>query len=125
MTKAELIESIADSQEMSRRQVGEIIDMILEEITKDLQRGQKVALTPFGSFVVRARKKREGRNPKTGEKITIAARKVPAFQAGKALKDAIGGVKAGSSSKKSSAKKSAAKKSPAKKSAAKKGGRKR
>ncbi|MDP9017645.1 MAG: HU family DNA-binding protein [Candidatus Eremiobacteraeota bacterium] len=129
MTKAELIESLADEHEMSRRQVGEMVDMLLDEITGALQKGEKVALTPFGSFVVRARKKREGRNPKTGEKITIAARKVPAFQAGKALKDAVGGARTASkaSKKKSSggAKKSAAKKSPAKKSTAKKGGKKR
>ena len=127
MTKAELIETLADEHEMSRRQVNELVDMLLDEITTALQKGEKVALTPFGSFVVRARKKREGRNPKTGEKITIAARKVPAFQAGKALKDAVGGARAASksSAKKGGAKKSAAKKSPAKKSAAKKGGRKR
>ncbi len=109
---------------MSRRQVGEIVDTMLDEITTALQKGEKVALTPFGSFVVRARKKREGRNPKTGEKITIAARKVPAFQAGKALKDAVGGART-ASKKSGAAKKSAAKKGPAKKSTAKKGGRKR
>ena len=112
LTKAELIEALADEQEMSRRAVGSIVDQLLDEITSALQKGDKVALTPFGSFVVRARKKREGRNPKTGEKITIAARKVPAFQAGKSLKDAVGG-------------KGGAKKTAAKKSAAKKGGRKR
>jgi len=76
---------------MSRRQIGEIVEMFLDEIKTALQKGDKVALTPFGSFVVRHRRKREGRNPKTGETITIAARKVPAFQAGKALKDAVSG----------------------------------
>ena len=124
MTKAELIETLADEHEMSRRQVSEIVDMLLDEITTALQKGEKVALTPFGSFVVRARKKREGRNPKTGEKITIAARKVPAFQAGKALKDAVGGARV-ASKKSGGAKKSAAKKTAAKKSTAKKGARKR
>lgn len=118
MTKAELVETLAVEHDMSRRHVNELIDMLLEEITSALQKGEKVALTPFGSFVVRARKKREGRNPKTGEKIMIAARKVPAFQAGKALKDAIGGARVASKSK--AAKKSAAKKSPAKKSTTKK-----
>ena len=102
---------------MSRRAIGEIVDSMLDEITSALQKGEKVALTPFGSFVVRARKKREGRNPKTGEKITIAARRVPTFQAGKALKDAVGGARTAS--------KKSAKKSAAKKSTAKKGGRKR
>ncbi|PZR59071.1 MAG: DNA-binding protein HU [Candidatus Meridianibacter frigidus] len=108
MTKADLIETLADEHEMSRRQVGEMIDTLLDEIKSALQKGDKVALTPFGSFVVRARKKREGRNPKTGESITIPARKVPAFQAGKALKDAVGGARGNSKS-----------------GAAKKGGRKR
>ena len=91
MTKADLIETVASEQEMSRRQVGEIVEMFLDEIKSALQKGDKVALTPFGSFVVRHRRKREGRNPKTGETITIAARKVPAFQAGKALRDAVSG----------------------------------
>ena len=84
---------------MSRRQVGEIVDMFLDEIKTALKKGDKVALTPFGSFVVRHRRKREGCNPKTGETITIAARKVPAFQAGKALKDAVGGGSSGRSGK--------------------------
>lgn len=124
MTKADLVEALADAHELSRRQVSEIVDTLLDEIKTALQKGDKVALTPFGSFVVRARKKREGRNPKTGEKITIAARKVPAFQAGKALKDAVGGARSSGGAKKSSAKKSA-KKSAAKKSTAKKGARRR
>ena len=84
---------------MSRRQVSEIVDMFLDEIKTALKKGDKVALTPFGSFVVRHRRKREGRNPKTGETITIAARKVPAFQAGKALKEAVSGGSGGRSSK--------------------------
>lgn len=113
MTKADLIESVAAESEMSKRQAGEVVDLILDEIKTALQKGDRVALTPFGSFVVRQRKAREGRNPKTGAKIKIAARKVPAFVAGKSLKEAIGGVRGG-------AKKSSAKKSPAKK-----GGRKR
>lgn len=106
MTKADLIDAVASESEISKRQAGEIVDLILEEIKTALQKGDRVALTPFGSFVVRARKAREGRNPKTGEKIKIAARKVPAFVAGKSLKEAIGGVK-----------KSSAKKAPAKKKA--------
>jgi len=93
LTKADLIETLATEHEMSRRQVGELVDMLLDEIRTALQKGDKVALTPFGSFVVRHRRKREGRNPKTGEKITIAARKVPAFQAGKSLRDAVSGAR--------------------------------
>jgi DNA-binding protein HU-beta len=89
LTKADLIDAVAGEFELSKRQTGEIIDMVLEEIKAALQGGDKVALVPFGSFVVRDRKAREGRNPKTGAKIKIPARRVPAFTAGKGLKDAV------------------------------------
>jgi nucleoid DNA-binding protein len=91
LTKADLVDSVADEGDISKRQAGQIVDLILDEITGALKKGERVALTPFGSFVVRSRKAREGRNPKTGERIKIAARKVPAFVAGKSLKDAVGG----------------------------------
>ncbi len=93
MTKADLVDVVADEGELSKRQAGQIVDLILDEIKAALKKGDRVALTPFGSFVVRARKAREGRNPKTGERIKIAARKVPAFVAGKSLKDAVGGAR--------------------------------
>jgi DNA-binding protein HU-beta len=93
LTKADLIDNVAQEFELSKRQVGEIVDMLLDEITTALQNGEKVQLIPFGSFVVRQRKRREGRNPKTGEKLIIAARKVPAFSAGKSLRDAVSGAK--------------------------------
>ena len=93
MTKADLIDTLAERHELSKRLVGEVIDTLLEEITDELKRGNKVQLIPFGSFVVRQRKRREGRNPKTGEKLIIAARTVPAFTPGKALRDAVGGGK--------------------------------
>lgn len=113
MTKADLIRKVADKHELSKRHAGEIVDLMLDEIKAALQKGDRVALTPFGSFVVRARKAREGRNPKTGEKIKIAARKVPAFVAGKGLKDAVGGAKKASAKK--APMKTAVKKAPAKK----------
>ena len=93
MTKADLIDSLATDFELSKRQTGEIIDALLDEIKAALRAGDKVQLIPFGSFMVRDRKRREGRNPKTGEQIVIAARRVPAFSAGKALRDAVGGEK--------------------------------
>ncbi len=93
MTKADLVDAVADEGELSKRQAGQIVDLILDEITGALKKGERVALTPFGSFVVRSRKAREGRNPKTGERIKIAARTVPAFVAGKSLKDAVGGAR--------------------------------
>jgi DNA-binding protein HU-beta len=93
MTKADLIDSLATDFELSKRQTGEIIDALLDEIKAALRAGDKVQLIPFGSFMVRDRKRREGRNPKTGEQIVITARRVPAFSAGKALRDAVGGEK--------------------------------
>ena len=103
MTKAEIVDSVATESELTKRQATEIVDLILDEITSALQKGDDVALTPFGRFKVRNRKAREGRNPKTGAKIKIPARKVPAFVAGKALKEAVSGGRGGS--KKSGAKK--------------------
>jgi DNA-binding protein HU-beta len=99
LTKADLVDAVAAEAELSKRQAGEIVDLILTEIKSALQKGDRVALTPFGSFVVRARRAREGRNPKTGEPIKIAARKVPAFVAGKSLKDAISGSRSGAKKK--------------------------
>jgi nucleoid DNA-binding protein len=92
LTKADVIDVVAAEAELSRRQAGAIVDLILEQIKTALQNGDRVALNPFGSFVVRSRRAREGRNPKTGEKITIAARRVPAFVAGSSLKEAVGGT---------------------------------
>ena len=89
MTKAELIEAVANRAELTRRQAGHAVEAIFVEIQGALRHGDRVALTPFGSFVVREHKARDGRNPKTGEKISIAARKVPAFVAGKSLKNAL------------------------------------
>lgn len=91
MTKADLVDTVANEGELSKRQAAHIVDLIFDEIKNALKKGERVALTPFGNFVVRSRKAREGRNPKTGERIKIAARKVPAFVAGKSLKDAVSG----------------------------------
>ena len=93
MTKADIVDSLANEHELSKRQAGEIVDLILDEITSALKQGDKVQLIPFGSFVVRDRKARVGRNPQTGAVLKIAARKVPAFAPGKGLKDAVGGAK--------------------------------
>ena len=100
MTKAELIDAIAEETELSKRQVGELVDQVLDQIKNALAKGDRVQLIPFGSFVVRDRKKREGRNPKTGAKLTIPARRVPAFTAGKGLRDAVADAKKRSAAKK-------------------------
>ena len=95
MTKADIVDTLANEFELSKRQVNEIVDMLLSEITAALKKGDKVQLIPFGSFLIRERKARTGRNPQTGEVLKIAARRVPAFTAGKGLKDAVGGAKRG------------------------------
>lgn len=93
MTKADLVDSVASEADISKRAASHIVELILGEITGALRKGERVALTPFGSFVVRARKAREGRNPLSGEKMKIPARKVPAFVAGRSLKEAVNGKK--------------------------------
>ena len=89
MTKADLIDAVAGGAELSKRQATHVVELIFDEIKKALQNGDRVALTPFGSFVVRTRSAREGRNPKTGARIEIPARIVPAFVAGRSLKEAV------------------------------------
>ena len=89
MTKTELIAAIADKAGLSKSDATKAVAALIDVITKTLKKGGKVQVTGFGSFLVRARKSREGRNPRTGAKIKIAARKTPAFSAGKSLKDAI------------------------------------
>ena len=79
MTKAELIDAIAEKTGLTKRDVGEVAESLFEIVKSALGRGEKVQLIPFGSFEVRERQKREGRNPKTGERLTIPARRVPAF----------------------------------------------
>ena len=89
MNKAELIESIADSADLSKASAGRALDAAIESITKSLKNGDTITLVGFGTFSVRHRKARMGRNPRTGEEIQIKASKVPGFKPGKALKDAI------------------------------------
>ncbi|MDR5682520.1 MAG: HU family DNA-binding protein [Armatimonadota bacterium] len=89
MNKEQLIERVAAKADLSKKQANEAVDAIVEAITGALKKGEKVTLVGFGSFVVRKRKPREGRNPQTGEKIRIPARRVPAFTAGKELRNAV------------------------------------
>jgi DNA-binding protein HU-beta len=89
MGKGDLIESIAKKAEMSKKDAAMALNTILETVQEQLKKGNTVRLIPFGSFEVRARKGRTGRNPRTGEKIHIKARKVPAFKPGKSLKDSV------------------------------------
>jgi DNA-binding protein HU-beta len=89
MKKAELIDAMADAADISKAAAGKALDGLLEAIVVSLQRGEDVSLVGFGAFAVRPRAARTGRNPKTGETITIEASRVPSFKAGKALKDAV------------------------------------
>ena len=89
MNKAELIDAIANSADLSKASAARALDSALDAITKSLKKGDGVTLVGFGTFIVRKRAARTGRNPRTGEAIKIKASKVPAFKAGKALKDAI------------------------------------
>lgn len=89
MTKDEIIEAIVKKTGISKKDAAESLSTILEEITKTLSKGGDITFTGFGSFKVGKRAAREGRNPKTGEKIKIPAMKTPKFKAGKGLKDAV------------------------------------
>ena len=89
MNKAELIDTVAANADLSKAAAGRALDAALEAITKALKKKDTVTLVGFGTFSVRKRSARMGRNPKTGEEIKIKASKVPGFKAGKALKDAI------------------------------------
>ncbi|MBM4190489.1 MAG: HU family DNA-binding protein [Betaproteobacteria bacterium] len=89
MNKTELIEAIAAEADISKASAGRALDAAMDAVTKALKKGDIVTLVGFGSFYVGKRASRTGRNPRTGESITIKAAKVPKFRAGKALKDGV------------------------------------
>ncbi|MFZ2414690.1 MAG: HU family DNA-binding protein [Minisyncoccia bacterium] len=89
MNKEDLIEAIVNKINCTKKDAQDALETIIDSITKALSKGDDVALTGFGSFTVKHRAARNGVNPKTGEKIKIAAAKVPKFKAGKGLKDAV------------------------------------
>jgi DNA-binding protein HU-beta len=89
MNKGELIEAVASSANLSRADATKAVDAILDSVTNTLAKGSAVSLVGFGTFSVKSRAARMGRNPRTGESIQIPASNVPGFKAGKALKDAV------------------------------------
>ena len=89
MNKAELASDVAKRTKLSKSKSWEVINATIDSIKGSLKKGQKVSLIGFGSFLVRNRKARKGRNPKTGQEIQIKARRVPAFSAGSALKKSL------------------------------------
>ncbi|MEW7978554.1 MAG: HU family DNA-binding protein [gamma proteobacterium symbiont of Phacoides pectinatus] len=89
MNKTDLIDAMADAADISKAAAGRALDGMVEAISEALKSGDQVTIVGFGSFSVRERAARTGRNPQTGATIQIAASKSPAFKAGKALKDAV------------------------------------
>ncbi|MBL1378517.1 nucleoid-associated protein HU-beta [Zobellella iuensis] len=89
MNKSQLIDKIADGADITKAAAGRALDAFVDAITESLKEGDQVSLVGFGTFAVRERAARTGRNPQTGAAIEIAAAKNPAFKAGKALKDAV------------------------------------
>lgn len=89
MNKNDLINAIADSTDLSKVKVGEVLDSFVNVVTKALKKGEEVRLIGFGTFAVSKRKATKGHNPRTGEEIKIPASKQPKFKAGKTLKEAI------------------------------------
>lgn len=89
VNKSELIDAIAKVSGLTKTDTGRALDGFLQAVTENLSRGKSVALVGFGTFAVKNRAERKGRNPQTGQEITIKAATVPSFKAGKSLKDAV------------------------------------
>ena len=87
MNKKQLVEAVADGADVNRETAGRVVDAVLETVAAMLAEGESVRIPGFGTFEVRHRAARAGRNPRTGETIDIAAARLPAFRAGKALRD--------------------------------------
>ncbi|MEC1612627.1 HU-related DNA-binding protein HupN [Bacillus mojavensis] len=89
MNKTELIAKVAEKQGVSKKEGAPSVEKVFDTISEALKSGEKVSIPGFGTFEVRERAARKGRNPQTGEEIDIPATKAPAFKAAKALKDAV------------------------------------
>ncbi|MGJ7456215.1 HU family DNA-binding protein [Halomonas sp. MA07-2] len=89
MNKSELIEAIAASADIPKAAAARALDAMVDTVTESLKKGDSVSLVGFGTFQVKERAARTGRNPQTGQPIEISAAKVPSFKAGKALKDSV------------------------------------
>ncbi len=89
MNKGEFVDAVAAKGSMSKADAATAVDAVLDSVMDAMQKGDQVTLVGFGTFLVRKREARTGRNPRTGEPLQIAASNVPSFKAGKALKDAV------------------------------------
>jgi len=94
MTKADLIEEVSRAVEMSRKDSEVIVETVFDSIVKTLRSGDKIEIRGFGSFRTRERKSRVGRNPKTGARVEVPAKKIPFFKPSKELKDVVNGTEA-------------------------------
>jgi DNA-binding protein HU-beta len=91
LNKKELVDSVADATGQSKRAVADVLDATIEQVQKQVKKGERVSLPGFGTFSRRARAARTARNPRTGEEIKIKATKVPAFKPGAGFKDTVAG----------------------------------
>ncbi|HOC43728.1 MAG TPA: HU family DNA-binding protein [Thermoanaerobaculales bacterium] len=89
MTKADLVEMIAERSDLPRKQADEVVQVILDSIIGALSRGEKVELRGFGSFRIRRRGERNGRNPKTGDRVHVPPKRIPYFKPGKHLREEL------------------------------------
>jgi len=89
MNKSELIDAMADASELTKADAGRALDAFMSSVTNALKENDSVALVGFGTFAVKDRAERKGRNPQTGAEITIKAARIPSFKAGKGLKDSV------------------------------------
>ena len=92
MNKAELIDAVSDAANLNKAESGRAVNAVIDAIEQALAQGDSVALIGFGIFAVKARAERQGRNPQTGEAITIEAAKIPSFKPGKTLRTCVNGV---------------------------------
>ena len=95
MTKAELVAKVAGHINLTKKQTEVVVNTVFQSITESLSQGKKVELRGFGSFRIRERNPRLGRNPKSGEKVSVPAKKVPFFKAGKELRELVDGDEVG------------------------------
>jgi len=89
MTKADLVDDVANAAELTKKDAERLVEIVFDTIIQSLNKGEKIELRGFGSFRVRGRGARRGRNPKTGEPVSIPAKRIPYFKAGKDLKQLI------------------------------------
>jgi integration host factor subunit beta len=89
MTKAELVDEVARAVHLTKKQAETIVNIVFDSIVESLRNGEKIELRGFGSFRLRSRKSRTGRNPKTGDKVEVPSKKIPYFKPGKELKELI------------------------------------